>query len=110
MVTPFEVEPFQPGLSNGYAVVPSPDHHIKHSYRRSIFIHPNDMAEPAEPLVINTLSNVHVIEEFIQLPIGSDTVVSLPTLTEPQILRSTFLWNTPKVAESVLDSVHASAP
>ena len=33
------------------------------------------MAEPAEPLVINTLSNVHVIEELIQLPIGSDAVV-----------------------------------
>ena len=41
----------------------------------SVFIHPNDMAEPAEPLVINTLSNVHVIEELIQLPIGSHTVV-----------------------------------
>ena len=33
------------------------------------------MAEPAQPLNINTLSNVHVIEELIQLPVGSDTVV-----------------------------------
>ena len=48
------------------------NYRIKHSSQRSI--HPNDMAEPAEPLIINTLSNVHVIEEVIQLPIGSDTV------------------------------------
>ena len=33
------------------------------------------MAEPAETLDINTLSNVHVIEELIQLPVGTDTVV-----------------------------------
>ena len=32
------------------------------------------MAEPTEPLVINTLSNVHVIAELIQFPVGSDTV------------------------------------
>ena len=46
-----------------------------HSSRRCVLIDANDMAEPAEPLVINTLSNVHVIEELIQLPVGSDTVV-----------------------------------
>ena len=34
------------------------------------------MAEPAEQLDINMLSNVHVIEELIQLPVGSDTVGS----------------------------------
>ena len=39
------------------------------------FIHPNDINEPAEPMVINTLSNIHVIEELIQLPVGSETVV-----------------------------------
>ena len=33
------------------------------------------MVEPAETLLIKTLSNVHVIEEVIQLPVGSDTVV-----------------------------------
>ena len=33
------------------------------------------MAEPAEGLDINALSNVHVIEELIQLPVCSDTVV-----------------------------------
>ena len=48
------------------------DHRIKHTSRRSVFIHPNDMAEPAESLDINTLSNIHVIEE---LPVGSNAVV-----------------------------------
>ena len=51
------------------------DHRSKHSSRRSVFIHPNDMTEPPEPLDINTLSNVHVIEELIQHPVGWDTVV-----------------------------------
>ena len=60
------------------------------------------MAEPAEPLDINTLSNVHVIEELIQLPVGSDTV--------PKILHTTLLSNTPNAAAWVFDSVHASAP
>ena len=50
------------------------DHCIKYSFRRSVLFHPNDMAEPVKPLDINTLSNVHVIEELIQLPVGSDTV------------------------------------
>ena len=44
------------------------DQRIKHSFRRSVFIHPNDVAEPA-------LSKVNVIEELIQLPVASDTVV-----------------------------------
>ena len=51
------------------------NHRIKHSSRRSVFSLPLDMAEPAEPLVINIISNVHVIEELIQLPVGSNTVV-----------------------------------
>ena len=51
------------------------NHRIKHSSLRSVFIHSNDIAEPAESLDINTLSNVHVIEELIQFPVGSDTVV-----------------------------------
>ena len=50
-------------------------HGIKHSSRSSVFIHPNGMAEPTEPLDINTLSNVHIIEKLIQRPVGSDTVV-----------------------------------
>ena len=68
----------QPGLSNSCASSLPPmtaDHPIKHSSRRSVFIHSNDMAEPTEPLDTNTLSNVHIIEDLIQLPVGSDTVV-----------------------------------
>ena len=64
------------------------------------------MTEPAEPLDINTLNNVHVIEELIQLPVGSDTVV-ISNSYWTKILRSTFLSNTAKAAASVLDSVHA---
>ena len=47
------------------------------------------MAKLAEPPDINTPSNVHVIEELIQLLIGLDT---------------------PEAAASVLDRVHALAP
>ena len=45
---------------NGFRPAPS---------RRSILLHTNDMAEPAQPLDINTLHNVHVVEELIQLTI-----------------------------------------
>ena len=51
----------------------SANHRIKHSSRSSVFIHPND--EPAEPLDINTLNNVHVIEELIRHSVCTDTVV-----------------------------------
>ena len=49
----------------------SANYSIKHSSQMSVEIHPNDMVL----LDINTLSSLHVIEELIQLPIGSDTVV-----------------------------------
>ena len=42
--------PLQRGLSYSYAVVPSAadrQHSHKHSSRRSVFIHSNDMVEPA---------------------------------------------------------------
>ena len=32
------------------------DHRIKHLSRKSVFVHPKDMAEAAEPLAINTLN------------------------------------------------------
>ena len=51
------------------------NHRLKHSSPRSVFIHPNDMAKQTEPLDIYKLSKVHVIQELIQLPVGSDTVV-----------------------------------
>ena len=53
------------------------------------------MAEPVEPLVINTLSNVHVIEELIQLPIGSDTVVIANSYWTKNLAQH-FFSNTPK--------------
>ena len=48
------------------------DPRIKYPSRRSILLLSNDMAEPAQPLDINTLHNVHDVEEFIQLIVGSD--------------------------------------
>ena len=42
----------------------SADPRIKYPSRRSILLHTNDMAEPTQPLNINTLHNVHVIEEL----------------------------------------------
>ena len=50
------------GLCNTYAVIPSADHRIKHSSRRSVFIHSYDMTEPAALPDINMLRNVYVIE------------------------------------------------
>ena len=37
--------------------------------------HSKDMAEPAQPLDINTLHNVYVVEELIQLTVGSDMAI-----------------------------------
>ena len=44
--------------------------------RRSILLHTNDMAEPVQPLNINTLYNVYVVEELIQLSIESNEFYS----------------------------------
>ena len=68
------------------------------------------MAEPAQPLNINTLHNVHVVEELIQLTIKSNAEIIANSHSGPKILRRTFLSNTLKAAESVLNNVHASAP
>ena len=46
-----------------------------HQIRRSILLHTNDLAEPAQPLDINTLHNVHVVEELIQLTIKSNAEI-----------------------------------
>ena len=50
-------------------------HQIDVLSRRSIFLHTNDMAEPAQPLNINTLHNVYVVEELIQLTIESNAEI-----------------------------------
>ena len=39
-------------------------------YPTRILLHSNDMAELAQPLYINTLHNVYVVEELIQFTVG----------------------------------------
>ena len=56
------------GPCNGYrgdlsSSLNSGDPRIKYPSRRSILLLTNDMAEPAQPLDINTLHNVYVIEK-----------------------------------------------
>ena len=53
----------------------SADSLIKYPSRRSILLHTNDMAEPAQPLNINTLYNVYVVEELLQLTIESNVEI-----------------------------------
>ena len=86
------------------------DHRIKYSFRRSVFIHPNDMVDPAEPRDINILSNVHVIEELILLPVISETVVIANCYWTKSLPQHFSLEHCHLAAASVLDSVHASAP
>ena len=43
--------------------------------RIKYLLHTNDMAESAQPLNTNTLHNVHVVEELIQLTIESNAEV-----------------------------------
>ena len=45
---------------------------IKYPSPQDILHHTNDMVEPAQPLNINTLHNIYVVEELIQLTIKSD--------------------------------------
>ena len=75
----------------------------------SVCIHTNDMAKPAELLDINTLSNVHVIEELIQLLVGSDTVVIANSYRTKNPTQHFSLEHS-LAAASMLDSVHASVP
>ena len=49
----------------------SADLRIKYPSRWSILLHTNDMVDPAQPLDINTLHNVYVVEEVIELTIES---------------------------------------
>ena len=64
------------------------------------------MAESA--LDINTHSNVHVIEELIQLPVDSDTVVIANSYWTKNLAQHFSLVHSQ--AASVLERVHASAP
>ena len=51
------------------------DPRIKNPSLRNILLHMNDMAEPAQPLNINTLHNIYVVEELIQLTIESNAEI-----------------------------------
>ena len=70
----------------------SADIRIEYLSRRRILHHSNDMDKPAQPLDFNTLHSVHIVEELIELTVGSDA---------EKILRRIFLSNTFKVIASV---------
>ena len=53
----------------------SADPRIKYPSRRSNLLHTNDMVEPAQPLNINTLHNIYVVEELLQLNIESNAEI-----------------------------------
>ena len=60
-----------------------------------MLLHTNGMAEPSQPLDINTLHNVHVVEELIQLTMSSSTQVPAVKLSFPfQLFVGTFLKET----------------
>ena len=80
---------------------------IKYPSRRSILLHTNDMAEPAQPLDINTLHNVSMSLRSSYSSLLKRMRKSLPTRIGPKILCTTFLSNTLKAAASVLNNVHA---
>ena len=74
---------------------------IKYPCRRCKPFYSNDMAKSGQPLYINTLHTVYVVEKLIHLTIISDAEI---------ILCTTFLLNTLKVVASVFNKVHASDP
>ena len=85
-------------------------HRIKHSSRSSVSIHPNEMAKAVEALDIITLGNVHVIEELIQLPIGSDTVVITNSYWTKELAQHFSIEHSQGSCIVACLSVHASAP
>ena len=69
-----------------------PNPRIKCPTSRSILLHSNERAKPAQPLGIYTLHNVIIVEGLIYLIVGSD---------RPKILRRTFLSNALNAALSI---------
>ena len=51
------------------------DPRIKYPSHRILLLHTYDMADPAQPLDINSLHNVHVVKGLIQLIIISDAEI-----------------------------------
>ena len=68
-----------------------PQIRLKYPSCRSILLHTNYMAEPAQPLDINTLHNVHVVEELIQLTIESNAEIR--TVLFPRVLSIRYCSN-----------------
>ena len=62
-----------------------------------------------QPLVVNTLHNVYVVEKLIQLTVRSNVEFIL-TRTEPKILLRTNLSNTLKAATAVLNRANSDLP
>ena len=65
------------------------------------------MNELAQPLDVNTLHNICVVDKHSSLL--HRMWKSQPTCTGPEVLRRTFLSNTLKTAVKVLNRLHASA-
>ena len=68
------------GLPTGYKVVLFADfrkspHQIPVSPK-----HSNDMVEPAQPLNIDTLHNIHVVGELMQLTVASNAEIIVNSL------------------------------
>ena len=73
---------------------------IKYPFRRSILLHMNDVAEPTQPMDINTLHKVYWLLNLMRK--------SSPNRILPKIFWRTFLSKTLTTAASVLNGVHAS--
>ena len=63
------------GSSNDTTVVLVADFSTKYPSSQSILLHTKAMTEPAQPLNIDTLHNIYVVEEHIQLTIESNAEI-----------------------------------
>ena len=63
--------------------------------RWSIRLHLNDMEEPAQPLDVNTLHNVHVIEERKLLPMGRRSYLELFSWIFSRLLHQCLIISMP---------------
>ena len=64
------------GPSNGYNVADFRRSPHQNTSRRSILLRTNHISEQAQLLDINTLHNIHVVEELIQLTIESNAEIT----------------------------------
>ena len=85
------------------------DLRTKYPSRHSIPLNSSDMAEPAQPLAINTLYNVYVVEELIQFTVESDAEFIANSHWTKDVTKEFSLKHL-KAVVSVLNGVHASMP